>query len=168
MIAYPDVQKKVQSEIDMKIGRSRTVDLSDRPNLHNTRATIPEVIRINPVVPVSVPYLSTAATTISCFDVDKGTDVIANFKSVNHDETIWKSPELFKPEKHLDGDGDLKKRSSTTAFGFGRRKWTVLRNGCVFLVTKRRTPLPRLRLLGTGAFLYRLTPAYTDHMTGDR
>ena len=32
-------------------------------------------------------------------------------------------------------------------------------NGCVSLVTKRRTPLPCLRLLGTGAFLYRLTPA---------
>ena len=40
--------------------------------------------------------------------------------------------------------------------------------GCDFLVTKRRTPLPRLRLLGTGEFLYRLTPAYADHMTGDR
>ena len=44
----------------------------------------------------------------------------------------------------------------------------VSHNGCVFLVTKRRTPLPRLRLIGTRAFLYRLTPSYADHMTEDR
>ena len=122
MIAYPDVQKQVQSEIDIKIGRSRTVDFNDRPNLHYTRATIREVIRINPIVPVSAPHLSTAATTINGYAVDKGTVIIANFKSVNHDETIWESPELFKPERHLDGDGSLKKRSSITAFGVGRRK----------------------------------------------
>ena len=124
MVAYPEVQKKVQSEIDLKVGHGRTVDFNDRPHLDFLQATIIEVMRINPVVPVSIPHVSSAATLINGYFVDKGTVIIANLKSVNHDETIWENPELFKPERHLDCDGYLKKRNylPITTFGFGRRK----------------------------------------------
>ena len=122
MIAYPEIQKKVQLEIDLKVGRGKIVDFNDRSRLQYTEATIREVMRINPVVPVSIPYLTTAATTVNGFDVDKGTVIIANLKSADFDETIWDSPELFKPERHLDVDGHLMKRSPLAVFGFGRRK----------------------------------------------
>ena len=38
--------------------------------------------------------------------------------------------------------------------------------GCVRFATKRHTPMPRLRLLDAERFVYRLTPDYADHMTG--
>ena len=50
----------------------------------------------------------------------------------------------------------------------GERKKMIVerKNGCVRFATKRHTPMPRLRLLDAERFVYRLTPDYSDHMTG--
>ena len=42
----------------------------------------------------------------------------------------------------------------------------VRENGCVRFAVKRRTPMPRLCLLYPERFVYRLTPDYSDHVTG--
>ena len=52
MIAYPEVQKKCQEELDSVVGRSRMPTLKDRENLPYLRATVRELFRWRTPVPI--------------------------------------------------------------------------------------------------------------------
>ena len=52
MIAYPEVQKKCQEELDRVVGRSRVPTLRDRESLPYMRATTRELFRWRGVAPV--------------------------------------------------------------------------------------------------------------------
>lgn len=58
MILYPGVQKRVQNEIDEKVGHDREVTFADKTSLPFTDATIMEVRRIASPFPVTPPRAS--------------------------------------------------------------------------------------------------------------
>uniref|UniRef100_A0A0W0F749 Cytochrome p450 n=1 Tax=Moniliophthora roreri TaxID=221103 RepID=A0A0W0F749_MONRR len=62
MLAFPDVQRKVQAEIDSVIGQSRIPTLADMENLPYMRAVMKEVLRWRPPAPVGVPHASLEAS----------------------------------------------------------------------------------------------------------
>ena len=51
MIAYPNVQKKCQAELDRVIGRTRMPTLEDKESLPYIRATVSELFRWRAVAP---------------------------------------------------------------------------------------------------------------------
>ena len=51
MIAYPNVQKKCQEELDRVIGRARMPTLKDKESLPYMRATVRELFRWRAVTP---------------------------------------------------------------------------------------------------------------------
>ena len=55
MALYPDVQEKIQAEIDNVVGSHRLPNISDRANLPYVCAAIKEALRWNPITPLSVP-----------------------------------------------------------------------------------------------------------------
>ena len=63
MIAFPNVQKKIQEELDMVVGGDRNPRLSDKPDLPYTSATINEILRITSVVPLGVIHRASDDTT---------------------------------------------------------------------------------------------------------
>uniref|UniRef100_A0A8C3HK57 Cytochrome P450 n=1 Tax=Chrysemys picta bellii TaxID=8478 RepID=A0A8C3HK57_CHRPI len=71
MALYPDVQERVQAEIDAVIGQSRQPAMDDRNNMPYTNAVIHEVQRISNIVPLSVPRMATSDTTLAGFYVPK-------------------------------------------------------------------------------------------------
>ena len=56
MIAFPDIQSRVQQEIDDAAGRNRLPRLSDKPELPYTEAVLHEVQRIGSIIPLGVPH----------------------------------------------------------------------------------------------------------------
>ena len=48
--------------------------------------------------------------------------IILNLNSILHDKEIWKDPENFRPERHLDQDGKLLKNETFLPFGLGKKK----------------------------------------------
>lgn len=54
MALYPNVQKRIQAEIDAVVGTQRLPTIIDRPNLPYLCAAIKETLRWKPVTPVSV------------------------------------------------------------------------------------------------------------------
>ncbi|MED6251351.1 hypothetical protein ATANTOWER_029108 [Ataeniobius toweri] len=113
------VQRRIQHELDTKIGADRSPRLSDRGSLPYLEATIREVLRIRPVAPLLIPHVALSDTSIGHFRVKKGTRVIINLWSLHHDEKEWNSPELFDPDRFLDSEGTGLTIPSSSYLPFG-------------------------------------------------
>uniref|UniRef100_A0A673SSQ9 Steroid 17-alpha-hydroxylase/17,20 lyase n=1 Tax=Suricata suricatta TaxID=37032 RepID=A0A673SSQ9_SURSU len=94
--------KKIQEEIDQKVGFSRTPTMSDRNQLILLEATLREVLRIRPVAPTLIPHKAIVDSSIGEYAIDKGTNVIINLWALHHNEKEWHQPDQFMPERFLD------------------------------------------------------------------
>uniref|UniRef100_A0A8C4E9U6 Cytochrome P450 1A1 n=1 Tax=Dicentrarchus labrax TaxID=13489 RepID=A0A8C4E9U6_DICLA len=123
LIHHPQVQRRIQEELDSKVGVDRSPQLSDRGSLPYLEATIREVLRIRPVAPLLIPHVALSDSSIGDFTVRKGSRVIINLWSLHHDEKEWKNPEHFDPGRFLDSDGTglIIPSSSYLPFGAGVR-----------------------------------------------
>jgi len=124
MAAYPEVQTRVQAEIDEAVGTSRQITASDRQSLVYTEATINEVLRSVAPLPFLVPKLTTCDTTIGGYDVDKDTVILFNQHSSYFERDFWGDPKAFRPERFITEDGklDQTKINHVMTFGLGRRR----------------------------------------------
>ncbi|KAI8492618.1 hypothetical protein Bbelb_296590 [Branchiostoma belcheri] len=74
---HPEIQTKVQEELDRALGPYRDASVLDRPSLPYTEATILEVLRFRPT-PFGLPHATTADTTLGGFEIPANTQVIIN------------------------------------------------------------------------------------------
>ena len=122
---------QVQAELDTVVGSDRQPTTSDRPNLPYCDAVLTEVMRIRPVLPVSVPRMTSANVRLGEFSIPKGTIIIPNIWAVHHDPKDWRDPDTFNPDRFLSADGKrFQKKEAWMPFGVGktmRIKWTVFR-----------------------------------------
>ncbi|CAK8696052.1 unnamed protein product [Clavelina lepadiformis] len=118
---YPDVQKKMQQEIDDVIGQSGVPKISLMDRFPYTRAVIQEVTRIRPIVPLNVPHRASRDATLMGYHIPKGAIILTNIWAIHHDENRWPEPEVFRPKRHLDENGKFVKSSNWMLFGVGTR-----------------------------------------------
>lgn len=124
MIAYPEVQSRVQKELDDIVGCSRKVHLSDRKKLNFTVATILEIMRITSVVPLSLPRMATMNTKLNGISIKEGFVALVNIHSIHMEESFWEDPEVFRPERLLKNNCEIDKEKAKhiVPFGLGRRR----------------------------------------------
>ncbi|EGW10676.1 Cytochrome P450 2D27 [Cricetulus griseus] len=121
MILHPDVQSRVQQEIDDVIGKVRHPEMADQARMPYTNAVIHEVQRFGDIVPLNVPHMTSRDVEIQGFLIPKGTTLIPNLSSVLKDETVWEKPLHFHPEHFLDAQGRFVKHEAFMPFSAGRR-----------------------------------------------
>ncbi|KAJ3927993.1 MAG: cytochrome P450 [Lentinula lateritia] len=128
MILYPDIQKKIQQELDTVVGRGRLPTFADQAHLPYLQATVREALRWHPVDPVGLPHQSTQDDWYKGFFIPKGTICIANVWSLNRDvEAYGSDASEFNPGRFLDENSQLKpiladtKEEGHVTYGFGRR-----------------------------------------------
>ncbi|XP_067839176.1 cytochrome P450 1D1 isoform X2 [Heptranchias perlo] len=109
LVRYPEIQTRMQEEIDKKLGQHRSPRFEDRTLLPYVEAFINEVFRITTFVPLVIPHSTTTSTVLNGYYIPKDTCVFINQYQVNHDKTLWKDAESFIPERFLDDSGQLKK-----------------------------------------------------------
>ncbi|OXB52284.1 hypothetical protein ASZ78_007469 [Callipepla squamata] len=120
MAIYPEIQARVQAEIDAVIGQSRQPALEDRNNMPYTNAVIHEVQRKGNIVPFGALRQTVKDTVLAGFRVPKGTVMMANLSSVMFDEKEWETPHSFNPG-HFLKDGQFWKREAFMPFSIGKR-----------------------------------------------
>ncbi|KAM9386096.1 LOW QUALITY PROTEIN: cytochrome P450 2J4-like [Pholidichthys leucotaenia] len=121
MIYYPEIQGRVQAEIDAVIGSSRHPSMSDREKMPYTDAVIHEIQRMGNILPLNVSHLVTKDTALDKYIIPKGTMVLPTLNSVLRDESMWETPNSFNPQHFLDQDGKLRKREAFMPFSAGKR-----------------------------------------------
>ncbi|XP_002124426.2 cytochrome P450 2D15-like [Ciona intestinalis] len=118
---YPDVQRRMQKEIDDVIGENGIPKLALAEKLPFTRAVIQEIGRIRPNVPLAVPHCASRDSTLMGFNIPKDTIIMTNIWGIHHDEKTWKDPYKFNPDRHLDADGNFVKSNHVMQFNIGLR-----------------------------------------------
>ncbi|XP_005441403.3 cytochrome P450 2D17 [Falco rusticolus] len=121
MLLHPEIQSKVQAEIDKVIGKEKPPTMKDQVSMPYTNAVIHEVQRCGDIVPVGLPHMTYRDTEVQGFFIPKGTTVITNLSSVLKDETVWEKPNEFYPEHFLDANGQFVKPEAFLPFSAGRR-----------------------------------------------
>ncbi|PRD21741.1 UNVERIFIED_CONTAM: Cytochrome P450 2J2 [Trichonephila clavipes] len=106
MAAYPEVQKKVQAEIDNVVGRERMPSWDEHEKLPYTEAVIMELMRWRTIIPINVLRYTLWDTTLNGYFIPKDSVVVANLWSVHHNPKYWGADaETFRPERFLTKDG---------------------------------------------------------------
>uniref|UniRef100_A0A4W5PLP8 Cytochrome P450, family 1, subfamily C, polypeptide 2 n=1 Tax=Hucho hucho TaxID=62062 RepID=A0A4W5PLP8_9TELE len=124
LVKYPNIQTKLQEQIDKVVGRDRLPCIEDKASLAYLDAVIYETMRYTSFVPLTIPHSTTSDVTIEGFHIPKDTVVFINQWSVNHDPLQWKDPHLFDPSRFLDENGALDKdlTNSVMIFSAGKRR----------------------------------------------
>ncbi|XP_060627550.2 cytochrome P450 2J2-like [Anolis sagrei] len=120
MAVYPEIQAKVQAEIDSVIGQSHLPAMADRDNLPYTNAVIHEIQRRSSIVVLNAPRLTTNDTKVAGFHLPKGTILFADLTSVLFDKNEWETPNVFNPNHFLE-NGQFMKREAFIPFSTGKR-----------------------------------------------
>ncbi|KAK2907788.1 cytochrome P450 2J2-like isoform X2 [Channa argus] len=121
MTKYPEIQEKVQAEIDRVIGQSRQPTMEDRANLPYTDAVIHEIQRMGNIVPLSLPHMTNKELQLGGYTVPKGVMIIPNLTSALFDTNEWEAPFTFNPGHFLNKDGQFVKPTAFIPFSAGKR-----------------------------------------------
>ncbi|XP_068089345.1 uncharacterized protein [Hyperolius riggenbachi] len=120
MIKYPDVQRKVQKEIERVIGSSQPQAIH-RKNMPYTEAVISEIQRFGDIVPTNLPHCTTQDVHFRGHFIPKGTHVLPLLVSVLYDEEHFEKAKEFYPEHFLDSRGNYVKKDAFIPFSSGKR-----------------------------------------------
>ncbi|XP_048791297.1 cytochrome P450 2K6-like isoform X2 [Lagopus muta] len=120
MMKYPEIQKKVQAEIDQVIG-SNLPRTEHRTKMPYTDAVVHEIQRFANILPLNLPHETTMDVAIKGYFIPKGTYVIPLLNSVLQDKTQWEKPCSFYPEHFLNSEGKFVKKDAFMPFSAGRR-----------------------------------------------
>ncbi|XP_051838315.1 cytochrome P450 2C44-like [Antechinus flavipes] len=121
MLKYPEVQDKVQEEIDRVIGQHRIPSIKDKMEMPYTEAVLHEIQRYSDLVPLSLSHEVTHDTELQQYFIPKGTTVFPILSSALFDPKEFPNPHQFDPKHFLNEDGSFKKSDYFVAFSIGKR-----------------------------------------------
>ncbi|CAH1786746.1 unnamed protein product [Owenia fusiformis] len=124
MVTHPDLQKRIQAQIDDVIGSQRTPTTADKHKLPLLEATIHETLRYISHLPFALPHETKKETSLGGYALPNKTQVWPLLSGNHHNPKYFKDPLSFNPDRFLENDGSLSPASSRrmlTPFGAGTR-----------------------------------------------
>lgn len=123
LASYPEVQSKVREEVLGNIVKKEVPNLTHKNKCHYTTSFVAEVLRWRLLAPTGVPHKTTVDVEIDGHKFKKDTMITVVLTSGLNDKETWGDPEVFRPERFLDGNGQYIPRINAlyTPFSAGRR-----------------------------------------------
>ncbi|KAK4411613.1 cytochrome [Sesamum angolense] len=122
LIRHPQLMKKLQEELETVVGMDQMVEESHLHRLEYLDFVVKETLRLHPVGPLLIPHESMEDCVIDSYHVPKGSRVIVNVWAIGRDPNVWPEPEVFKPERFIGSNIDLRGHDfQLLPFGSGRR-----------------------------------------------
>ncbi|CAD5224519.1 unnamed protein product [Bursaphelenchus xylophilus] len=121
LIRYPEVQEKMQQELDAVIGSTRIIRNADRPDLPYTNAVIMESQRHCNLVAQNIPRCLSEDVEIDGRHFQKGTVILPQISVLLQNPKIFPEPRKFNPDRFIDQNGKLKQVEELIPFSLGKR-----------------------------------------------
>ncbi|XP_035696092.1 cytochrome P450 2J6-like isoform X2 [Branchiostoma floridae] len=121
LILNPDIQHKVQEEIEEVIGREGRPTMALRTQMPYTTATVTEIQRYRSASTIGIPHAVPRDTDFYGYTIPKDTLVFGGQWQVHHDPELFPDPEKFNPGRFIDSDGKFKKDEHMMPFSMGPR-----------------------------------------------
>ena len=120
MCVDPNVQKRMQKEIDEVIGK-KSVSTKYRDAMPYTEAVIQELHRIVCLVPIGVFHATGDDCYLENYFIPKDTRIIFPACLIHMDPEHFERPDEFIPERFLTKEGKLIRDERVMPFGLGKR-----------------------------------------------
>ncbi|TGO84600.1 hypothetical protein BPOR_0486g00010 [Botrytis porri] len=124
LLLNPTIFHKARSLLDQSIGLDRLPSLKDRehPDLLYIEYIVQEIVRWRPLSPLGVPHKSLKDDIYKGMFIPRGTNVFFNTWAMSRDETVYKNPDIFSPDRYIPVEhGGAGEPYLNGPFGFGRR-----------------------------------------------
>ncbi|XP_069069001.1 cytochrome P450 2J4-like [Pleurodeles waltl] len=121
MMTQPDIQEKIQKELDAVLDESQVMQYEDRKRLPYTNAVIHEIQRYCNIQGIGIFRQVVEEVSLLGYTIEKGTIVIPNLPSAMYDPECWKTPHQFNPANFLDKEGHFVTTEAFLPFSAGHR-----------------------------------------------
>ncbi|GLJ52463.1 hypothetical protein SUGI_1115920 [Cryptomeria japonica] len=127
LLQHPHAMRKVQEELDSKVGHNRLVEESDIPQLKYLQSIVRESLRLHPSAPLLSVHESIKDCTVGGYHIPAGTMLFVNAWAIHRDPRLWDKPLEFIPERFMEREIDVNNiqmkadDSEIIPFGAGRR-----------------------------------------------
>ncbi|XP_037070845.1 cytochrome P450 2J6-like isoform X2 [Pollicipes pollicipes] len=121
LCSYPEVQRRLQTEVRAVAGEDRPPRLADRPRMPYTDAFLMETQRVASLAPCGIEHVAAEEFQLGGFTIPRGAQIVALQQAVHEDEALFPEPGRFRPERFLDAAGKLKPSRALMPFSVGKR-----------------------------------------------
>nr|QTW43689.1 CYP3082A1 [Eurytemora affinis] len=121
MLNYPEVQQKVQEEMDSVMKDKPAITWEDKEKLPYAEATMAEIWRVCNIAPFGPPRTAKNEVQFKDYKLPSNASVFYNTYTLHMDEDHWGDPQQFRPERFVEG-GKFKSDEMLFPFGIGRRR----------------------------------------------
>ncbi|BBN01757.1 protein MpCYP822-like4 [Marchantia polymorpha subsp. ruderalis] len=102
LVNQQGIIKKLQQEMDAMIGVGVPLRANDIDRLPYLKATIKEIFRMHPAVPLLVPHMNPEDAKLGSYDIPKESLAMVNVWKLQRDPELWHEPNVFNPDRFLE------------------------------------------------------------------
>ncbi|KAG9445154.1 hypothetical protein H6P81_016494 [Aristolochia fimbriata] len=118
LMRNPRIMRKAQEEVRSRPG----IKQSEIAGLRYLQAVVKETMRLHPIAPLLLPHRAETDAELCGYCVPRNTQVFINAWAIARDESRWRDPASFSPERMLEEEVDyLGTDFGFIPFGSGRR-----------------------------------------------
>jgi cytochrome P450 len=121
LMSHPDIQTKIQQEIDEVVGRHHMPSMEDKLRMPYVDAFIMEITRKATLAPLGFYHRVLQDVEVNGYLIPEGTIATQNLWAVHHDPKLWGDPFSFRPERFINEKGQAVKPEYLIPFGIGKR-----------------------------------------------
>uniref|UniRef100_A0AC34RAI7 Cytochrome P450 n=1 Tax=Panagrolaimus sp. JU765 TaxID=591449 RepID=A0AC34RAI7_9BILA len=119
---YPKTQERIHKELDKIVGSDRQITVADRSQLVYCQAFINEALRMSNLLPLNLYHTNLKDVEIAGYKIKAGTRIVPQISNILYDSKVFPNPQVFKPERFIDNNGNLKKIEEFVPFSVGKRQ----------------------------------------------
>lgn len=122
MAKYPEVQRRIQQQIDAVVPRDTLPSYEHKPQLPLVEAMVHEVLRKSSLIALGVHHGTQTDVNLAGYLIPKNSMVIGAAIFCHEDPQYWEQPDQFRLEHFLDEEGNfVSQKEGFLPFSIGRR-----------------------------------------------